>query len=146
MGAAGLAAATIVSGLSFGGSAIAAPTTSSSANAVTPTASAARLEGKFLLENGSYFWGMPTPINRGSSWLGRTRDNKSTAESKAGTWSFPLMDQVGEVRSGNICLTISAEINSIVNYTCDGRAAQRLQWVPLTGSTRFRRSRFPLNV
>lgn len=137
MGAAGLAAATIVSGLSFGApaaSATAAPEPSSA-----ETQASDRLIGKFVQLNrtGSTdpraFVGVAAPtLNAapGRVWS----QSKATAQSSAGTYTFPAAGNRGPIRgtgsAADLCLQPSSlSVGSVVlGRACTGAANQDWEW------------------
>ncbi|MEV7761604.1 hypothetical protein [Curtobacterium flaccumfaciens] len=106
MGAAGLVAATIVSGLSFGAaSATAAPTTPSI------TANGERVLGSFVLKNSAGVYYAVTSVNGPGSPTGAkvsATSSLATAKSRAVRAEFPAPGTTGPIKSGpnGSCLTI----------------------------------------
>lgn len=130
MGAAGLAAATIVSGLSFG-----APV--AMASAVTPaadtSASADRLIGKFVVQTQRMGWrygyfGAYAPVDNGLMTGGSSKSSAEEAARDAAIWTFPARGTWGEIRgtgsASNVCLQVSESRTAITNHRCNGSDSQ----------------------
>ncbi|WIB43195.1 hypothetical protein [Curtobacterium sp. MCLR17_058] len=131
MGAAGLAAATIVSGLSFGAApATAAPdsrASSTQANEVTG------LRGKFVISyvnQGNWYTGYKAPKAAGSVVPAVYVSSASSARAAAGTWIMPNTDASGSIRADgtDLCMTATSGIQ-VTSERCDGRKAQQFSWV-----------------
>lgn len=136
MGAAGLAAATIVSGLSFGSAAFgASPTSSLSPN------DAARVVGPFVQQNrssGDNAWvAVRAPVENQiptRSWT----SSYSSASNSAGIYSFPAPGTSGPIRgvgsSSNLCLQAdgTVEHSRVYARSCDGSAAQNWTWTTVS--------------
>ncbi len=108
MGAAGLAAATIVSGLSFG---------AASATAVSTT-DAPVLVGPFQTKTAAGY------TNR-TNWVA---SGSSINTGSGGTWSFPAVGTAGPIRSleAGKCATLGQkDWDAVTLVTCDGRATQQ---------------------
>ena len=140
MGAAGLAAATIVSGLSFGAPAVASSSQTQAAPTAANSDTAGRLQGRFVLQyrdGVAVYYGANAPKAAGDGRLSYQQTTVSKAAAEAATWTFPAFGTTGEVRgtgsASDVCLTMSEEVNTLVNYKCDGRASQNLRWLNIGG-------------
>ena len=136
MGAAGLVAATIVSGLSFGSAAFAASPTSS----LSPNA-ADRVVGPFVQQNrgsGDQAWvAVRAPVINQIPVFSWT-SSYSSASNSAGIYSFPAPGTSGPIRgvgsSSNLCLQADGTTVTSLVYarSCDSSAAQNWTWTRVT--------------
>jgi hypothetical protein len=128
IGAASLAAATIISGVSFGPAAYAASMTPSAAPGLTGP-----LVVSYQLANQpQYYNGYEAPSRAGQTVRAWLSLSKSDATAKAGEWTFPALDGKGEVKANgtDLCLTSGATSVIVTAQTCDGRASQQFEWKP----------------
>jgi hypothetical protein len=147
-GAIGLAAATIVTGLSFGPAAVAAPTGDASDTggsgigshaAISPdaiytggTLPAGRFSGPLVLASAhNTFWS--NAVASATTLTSRTHSTPSAAAARSDLASFPGDAQVGPVTlvtsDGVRCLSVGATSNSrVVLATCDASAPQQFTW------------------
>jgi hypothetical protein len=131
MGAAGLAAATIVSGLSFGAPAASASDASSGAKTFT-TAAESTLRGKFVAYGPTKkHWGyFGTPGASGGIPIGWATSLADGA-SKAGEWILPGSGVTGTVRPAdqpNRCVTVPQTQWEVSLAPCTNAANQKFKW------------------
>ncbi|WIE68838.1 Ig-like domain-containing protein [Curtobacterium sp. MCLR17_054] len=112
MGAAGLAAATIVSGLSFGAPAATAAST-------TKVSTQSAMIGKFVFKGNVNYWGI-TGDRYTSPYVG---ESYASAAARASTYSFPAIGQPGAIKieGSDRCLTAS---DYPALAACNGSSAQ----------------------
>ncbi|WP_144757451.1 hypothetical protein, partial [Curtobacterium pusillum] len=132
IGAAGLAAATVVSGLSFGAAASAATAASPAPQAVTQ-ANSSRVVGPWVSRSSSDVYTAVTTPSQGAQLLGYHGNSLSAVASRATVWSFPAAGATGPVRfdGSDLCLTYSGERYDVKTATCDGSPGQQFVTSPV---------------
>ncbi|MDM7892030.1 hypothetical protein [Curtobacterium caseinilyticum] len=128
VGAAGLAAATIVTGLSFGPAAAHAGTPQQPSEAGASNSTSATQVAMIVLQDTSKaFNGLGEPTS-GERLLANPQATREAAEQFAETWQLPVEGHEGAVSRNGLCLTNSGKLVAILPRPCNGSRSQLIKW------------------